>query len=55
MQVGGWCSAVPKSSDRTATAGIICEYFCGDNRAGIGASHQTEWTGLVAGLIEIFC
>ena len=28
------------------------EYFHGDNGAGIGASHQTRWTGLVAKLIE---
>jgi hypothetical protein len=28
------------------------EYFHSDNGAGIGASHQTGWTGLVAKLIE---
>jgi hypothetical protein len=28
------------------------EFFDGDNGAGIGASHQTGWTGLVAKLIE---
>ena len=28
------------------------EFFHGDNGAGIGASHQTGWTGLVAKLIE---
>ncbi len=28
------------------------EYFHGDNGAGIGASHQTGWTGLVAKLIR---
>ena len=28
------------------------EYFHGDNGAGIGASHQTGWTGLVAKLLE---
>ena len=28
------------------------EYFHGDNGAGIGASHQTGWTGLVSKLIE---
>ena len=28
------------------------EYFHGDNGAGIGASHQTGWTGLVAKLIK---
>jgi hypothetical protein len=30
------------------------EYFHGDTGAGIGASHQTGWTGLVASLIELF-
>jgi hypothetical protein len=33
---------------------LFYEYFHGDNGAGIGASHQTGWTGVVAGLIEIF-
>jgi hypothetical protein len=28
------------------------EYFHGDNAAGLGASHQTGWTGLVAKLIQ---
>jgi len=28
------------------------EYFQGDNAAGLGASHQTGWTGLVAKLIQ---
>ena len=28
------------------------EYFHGDNGAGLGASHQTGWTGLVAKLIQ---
>jgi hypothetical protein len=30
------------------------EYFHGDTGAGIGASHQTGWTGLVATLIQFF-
>jgi len=30
------------------------EYFHGDNGAGIGASHQTGWTGIAAKLIEIY-
>jgi hypothetical protein len=30
------------------------EYFHGDNGAGIGANHQTGWTGLIATLIQIF-
>jgi hypothetical protein len=29
------------------------EYFHGDNGAGLGASHQTGWTGLVAALAQI--
>jgi len=29
------------------------EYFHGDDGAGIGASHQTGWTGLVARIIQI--
>jgi hypothetical protein len=33
---------------------LFYEYFHGDNGAGLGASHQTGWTGVVAGLIEIF-
>jgi hypothetical protein len=31
---------------------LFYEYFHGDNGAGIGASHQTGWTGLVAQLIQ---
>ncbi|NJD68069.1 MAG: glucosidase [candidate division NC10 bacterium] len=31
---------------------LFFEYFHGDNGAGIGASHQTGWTGLVAKLIQ---
>ena len=33
---------------------LFYEYFHGDNGAGLGASHQTGWTGLVASLIELF-
>ena len=32
---------------------LFYEYFHGDNGAGLGASHQTGWTGLVARLIQI--
>ncbi len=31
---------------------LFYEYFHGDNGAGIGASHQTGWTGLIAKLIQ---
>jgi len=33
---------------------LFYEYFHGDNGAGLGASHQTGWTGVVAKLIEFF-
>jgi hypothetical protein len=33
---------------------LFYEYFHGDNGAGLGASHQTGWTGLVAKLIELY-
>ena len=33
---------------------LFYEYFHGDNGAGIGASHQTGWTGVIASLIDIF-
>ncbi len=32
---------------------MFYEYFHGDNGAGIGASHQTGWTGAVAKLIQL--
>jgi hypothetical protein len=31
---------------------LFHEYFHGDTGAGIGASHQTGWTGLVAKLMQ---
>ena len=33
---------------------LFYEYFHGDNGAGLGASHQTGWTGLIARLLDIF-
>ena len=33
---------------------LFYEYFHGDNGAGLGASHQTGWTGLVAKMIQLF-
>ncbi len=33
---------------------LFYEYFHGDNGAGLGASHQTGWTGLVAPLLDMF-
>ncbi|MDX2180920.1 MAG: glucosidase [Bryobacteraceae bacterium] len=31
---------------------LFYEYFHGDNGSGVGASHQTGWTGLVAKLLQ---
>jgi len=33
---------------------LFYEYFHGDNGAGLGASHQTGWTGLIARLLDTF-
>jgi len=33
---------------------LFYEYFHGDNGAGLGASHQTGWTGTIARLLDVF-
>ena len=33
---------------------LFYEYFHGDNGAGIGASHQTGWTGIIARAMHLF-
>jgi hypothetical protein len=33
---------------------LFYEYFHGDNGAGLGASHQTGWTGAIARLMDLF-
>ena len=33
---------------------LFHEYFHGANGAGLGAGHQTGWTGLVAGTLDLF-
>jgi hypothetical protein len=33
---------------------LFYEYFHGDNGAGLGASHQTGWTGCVAKIIQLY-
>jgi len=33
---------------------LFYEYFHGDNGAGLGASHQTGWTGIIALLLDLF-
>jgi len=32
---------------------LFYEYFHGDNGAGLGASHQTGWTGMIARILDI--
>jgi hypothetical protein len=49
-----------EQADGTAWMAVYCqcllfyEYFHGDNGAGIGASHQTGWAGLIATLLHFF-
>jgi len=33
---------------------LFYEYFHGDNGAGLGASHQTGWTGIIARIVDLF-
>ena len=33
---------------------LFYEYFHGDNGAGLGASHQTGWTGIIARSLDMF-
>jgi Glycosyl hydrolase family 63 C-terminal domain len=33
---------------------LFYEYFHGDNGAGLGASHQTGWTGIIARIMHLF-
>ncbi len=33
---------------------LFYEYFHGDNGAGLGASHQTGWTGMIASVLQMF-
>jgi hypothetical protein len=33
---------------------LFCEYFHGDNGAGLGASHQTGWTGIISRAMHLF-
>jgi len=47
-------AAVLQEDPDLADAVLFYEYFHGDNGAGLGASHQTGWTGTVARLIQLF-
>jgi hypothetical protein len=46
-------AGVPRYADdpRWNSNVVFNEYFCGDSGLGLGASHQTGWTGLIADLI----
>ena len=33
---------------------LFYEYFHGDTGAGLGASHQTGWTGLIGKIIQLY-
>ena len=53
-RAGARCSATSSASRRDPAwrdSLLFHEYFHGDNGSGLGASHQTGWTGLVADLI----
>ena len=43
-----------EAANRPAFQGLhlVSRYFDGDNGRGLGASHQTGWTGLIANLID---
>jgi len=45
---------VPQTDPHWRDHLLFYEYFHGDNGAGLGASHQTGWTGLIATLIQFF-
>ncbi|MFL6142953.1 MAG: MGH1-like glycoside hydrolase domain-containing protein [Labedaea sp.] len=45
--------SIPQNSAHWRDLVLFYEYFHGDNGAGIGASHQTGWTGTVA-LLPLF-
>jgi len=48
----GTLTASPTGQTRDHSRYLFHEYFHGDIGAGLGASHQTGWTGLVAKLIQ---
>ena len=53
----GRCTAAPtkfQNDPHWRDLILFYEYFHGDNGAGLGASHQTGWTGLAATLLDLF-
>ena len=57
MEIGRFTAASPCFSKTPTGVSTFWfhEYFHGDNGAGLGATHQTGWTGLVAKLIQQSC
>ena len=53
-QTGAAGQRISRSNPQWRDYILFYEYFHGDNGAGLGASHQTGWTGLVAKLIQLF-
>ncbi len=55
--MGGAPSTAGWRSSRPTRTGVIYilfhEYFHGDNGAGLGASHQTGWTGVLAWIMRV--
>jgi len=51
--IAGFCDDHLKYRYRWKDRLLFHEYFHGDNGAGLGASHQTGWTGLVARIIRV--
>jgi len=49
---GSLATASPPAGGQDQRRYLFHEYFHGDVGAGLGASHQTGWTGLVAKLIQ---
>ena len=52
---GGRCSAASRrfqTDPHWRDLVLFHEYFHGDTGAGVGASHQTGWTALVAKLLQ---
>ena len=39
---------------QTGRSTLFYEYFHGETGAGIGASHQTGWTGIIARTMHLF-
>ena len=47
-------NCVSQSPYGTVAYILFYEYFLGDNGAGLGASHQTGWIGIIARILDMF-